>query len=242
MSEHSYGNFNATESAIYQAVLEGGKLTLSSVAKRTGHNRTTLYPYVDTLLQQDYLLKTISGKRTYYTAASPEKLFKRLQANVAGFEAQLPFLLEIYKRAKKQPVIEFYEGKKAIFKAFKQAYQEAFYIKTFFEFGNFAQVFSMQKEGNELLKLLSEREIEYQGLASNTSTSTEFVKKYIEDGVNARLMPAGITFPAEFFIYNQKVLIVSYERKFAVVIESEDITSFLVTIFNHFWKTATPIK
>ena len=238
MDKITLSSLDSTETAIYKAALEGGRLTLAGIAKATNRNRTSLYPYVASLLEKGYLVKTVTGKRQYYSAANPEKIHVTLKKQLEGFESQLPFLLDIYSRAKKQPTIEVFEGKEAIFRAFKQAYQEAFYVKTFFEFEKFASIYNMQTEGNELFKILREQKFPFQGLASNSEASRKFIKTYKDEGFSARFMPPGITFPAEFFIYNQKVLIVSYERMFAVLIESEDITTFLKTLFDYFWKQA----
>lgn len=229
------------ETQLYSSILEGGQMTLSAIADKTALNRTTLYPYIDSLLKKDYIRKTIKGRRTFYTAANPQKIFNNFKDQLAGFEEQLPFLVELYKKSRKQPVIQVFEGDEGIFKAFKEAYSEALYIKTFFEFENFSRSFPMQKEGNELLKLLKQNEIQFQGLASDSPVSREFVQKYKNDGINAHLMPKGMTFPAEFFLYNQKVLLVSYERKFVVVIESEDIKVFLETLFDYFWKIGVKV-
>lgn len=234
-------SLNQTEQAIYTAVLEGGRLTLAGIAKKAHLNRTSLYPYVTSLLQNGYLLKTVTGKRQYYSAANPEKIYETLQKQLRGFEAQLPHLLDIYSRAKKQPTIQVFEGKEAIFGAFKTAYEEALYVKTFFEFEKFASVFDMKTEGRELFRILREQQFPFQGLASNSQQSRDFIARHKVDMINARMMPPDITFPVEFFIYNQKLLLVSYERMFAVLIESEDIATFLRTLFDYFWKIGQKI-
>lgn len=216
--------------------MQGGRLTLGGIAKASNQNRSSLYPYIESLLQKGYLLKTVVGKRQYYSAASPEKIHTALKKQLAGFESHLPFLLDIYSRAKKQPTVQVFEGKEAVFAAFKDAYTEALYVKTFFEFDKFSSVFSMQHEGRELLQIIRNKEVDFKGLASNSSASRTFTESLKDDTMKTRFMPPGITLPAEFFIYNQKLLIVSYERMFAVLIESEDITTFLRTIFDYFWK------
>ena len=224
------------ETTLYETILQGGRLTLGAIAKASKQNRSSLYPYIDSLLEKGYIYKTVVGKRQNYSAASPEKIHKLLKQQLAGFESHLPFLLDIYSRAKKQPTVQVFEGKSAIFDAFKGAYAEALYVKTFFEFERFAAVYSMQHEGRELLEIIRNKEVEFRGLASNSPSSQQFIEKFKDDTMKTRFMPPGITLPAEFFIYNQKLLIVSYERMFAVQIESEDITTFLRTLFDYFWK------
>jgi sugar-specific transcriptional regulator TrmB len=79
MNQLNLTNLTPLETTLYETVLQGGRLTLGGIAKASNQNRSSLYPYIESLLQKGYLLKTVVGKRQYYSAASPEKIHTALK-------------------------------------------------------------------------------------------------------------------------------------------------------------------
>lgn len=225
------------EAEIYVAILSGGPLTLSRVASLTKINRTTLYPYIHSLLEAEYITQTIRGKRTLYVAENPIKLLRQLKKREHSLELLMPGLQEIYARTSHQPKITTYEGVEGIAKMFREAGEMANYVKTFFSPSKYLSILSME-EGNYFLEQTKKNGVRAKGLCSDSEEGRQFMKTYKDINMNMRLMPHGISFPVEFMIYNQRVLIVSFEHRFAVLVESTDIKEFLEKMFDHFWGVA----
>lgn len=83
------------ESNIYLAILRGGKVSQTDIAKATGINRTSLYPILSTLLKKDLIQKVPSGKRIKYKASNPNKLLGHATSSITTLEKQLPALIEM---------------------------------------------------------------------------------------------------------------------------------------------------
>jgi sugar-specific transcriptional regulator TrmB len=232
----------AKEAAAYLAVLHGGRLTLAGIAKATKINRTSLYRTVEQLLKRDYLSKEIRGKRLYYVAENPTKILRSARKKQASLEALVPLMLEVYRTVNVQPTVKTYEGADGLLKVFIDAFEVANYTKTFFSPGKFDSVLNMRKGGRVLLDLMREKGFRAQGLCADNPEGHKFMREYKGEHIEVRLMPHGIDFPVEFMIYNQNLIIASYEHLFAVVIESPDIKQFIETLWDHFWRQAKPRK
>ena len=62
------------EAQMYLALLQVDSESIQELAKRTGINRTTVYPVLETLKKKGLVSEIQIGKKTYYSAASPERL------------------------------------------------------------------------------------------------------------------------------------------------------------------------
>lgn len=229
---------SAKEAQVYLAILHAGRLTLAGIAKKTKTNRTSLYRPVDALLARDYLSKTIYGKRIYYVAENPAKILRTSRKKQAALETMVPALVEVYRSVNVQPKITTYEGTDGLLKVFIDAFEVANYTKTFFSPGKFDSVLNMRKGGRALLDLMREKGFRAQGLCADNPEGHKFMKEYKGEHIEVRKMPHGIDFPVEFMIYNQSLIIASYEHLFAVVIESPDIKQFIETLWDFFWRQA----
>ena len=81
---------NPEEAAIYHALLHGGSMSLQSIARTTGLKRTTLYPYIQSLIEKRITTSTPCGKRIVYSAEQPERLLQQLNERRYLLEAMLP--------------------------------------------------------------------------------------------------------------------------------------------------------
>ena len=228
---------NSREEAVYLAVMHGGKVSQSDIASTTGINRTSLYPILNELAKRDFIIKTIKGRRLYYTAESPEKLLKKAKQAHAVLAAAVPGLMDIYTTSGHKPKISVHNGPEGLFKVSKDAaLLSNNHMKSFSSPSTFLSVLGW-KEANEIIKIIEEREVTTYALASHTEANKKILPSFNDvRGLNWRLMPEGVEYPIEFMTYNKTTVITSWGRQFAVVIESEDITNFLESLFDYFWQ------
>src|SRR3989339_1834872 len=98
------------EAKIYLAVLELGKATITDVAKKSKVKRTTIYEYLDNLVEMGLVGKTVKGKRIFYIAEDPKKLIYILENKKKKVALALPALQEIFSASFSRPKVRFYEG------------------------------------------------------------------------------------------------------------------------------------
>ncbi|NBD73890.1 hypothetical protein GVX82_02515 [Patescibacteria group bacterium] len=225
------------EGAIYLAILAGGEVTQSDIAKTTGRNRTSLYRPIRALLAQDLIRKIPRGKRIFYAPSDPNKLLSSASQKLATLESLLPTLVSAYQHAGSTPTISVREGPASIYQALYEVCERAHYLKSFASPANFLGVLS-RKQANELVRLMEQREMTVTTITSSTPENLHAVRTFRSPALSWRAMPQGINFPIEVTFSYQTTLIISWSHQFVVTIESSDITEFVEAVYDFMWHHA----
>jgi HTH-type transcriptional regulator, sugar sensing transcriptional regulator len=103
-----YG-LSKTEAQSYLATLELGTAPVSSIARRSGENRVTVYSALKNLVKKWIALETPKKWSTYYSVISPENLITHVKNKYTALEAALPQFMAIANKFDNKPKVEFYE-------------------------------------------------------------------------------------------------------------------------------------
>ncbi len=114
---HKMG-FSKNETKVYVAALESGPSSVQELAGRAGLPRTTVYSVLEYLIERGVVGKTGQQGKTRYIVEPPQKLLSIMTDLQSNIEKALPQLEALYNKSETKPKIYFYEGKKAIRKAF----------------------------------------------------------------------------------------------------------------------------
>jgi len=101
---------NEKEAKTYLAVLELGQSTIKPIALRAGVKRTSIYNFIDRLVELGLIGKVVLNGRTHYKALSPENLVEIEKDRVRMVEAALPEFLSIYNDKVHKPKVSYFEG------------------------------------------------------------------------------------------------------------------------------------
>lgn len=112
--------FNQRQAKIYLACLELGEAPASSIARFCNENRLTSYSILKELLKKWFIFEISKNNINYYTAVSPEKIFKDYQDKLSILEKKLPELMTIMNKFDNRPKLLFYEGVEGV----KSVYDE----------------------------------------------------------------------------------------------------------------------
>jgi sugar-specific transcriptional regulator TrmB len=106
------------ESEVYLALLKSGPSLANKLAKKTNLLRTTVYDYLDALIEKGFATYTIQGGKKYFTAINPEKLLDKFEERKQDEENTLKQLItqlsKIQNTENKGTNIEVYEGKEGM--------------------------------------------------------------------------------------------------------------------------------
>ncbi|HEX9153633.1 MAG TPA: helix-turn-helix domain-containing protein [Candidatus Saccharimonadales bacterium] len=109
--------FSKQESATYLALLEMESVSIRKIAEQTGINRGTTYDSLKKLVAKGLVSMRRSGKREYYFAESPEKIYEIIRDKRRDlWQAQqlsrqiVPGLLAKNARPQGRPLVRYYEG------------------------------------------------------------------------------------------------------------------------------------
>ena len=99
--------FKKHQASIYLACLKLGLATPSEIAKKAGVVRPYFYDLIEDLLKDGLIIQTIKGKRKYFYAESPEKIFQNQQNKLKMIEEFLPQLKSVYNISSTKPRVSF---------------------------------------------------------------------------------------------------------------------------------------
>jgi len=232
---------NGTEAKIYLASLELGETNVSRIAKKSGIKRTTVYLSLENLMEKGLMSAIKKSGKTKYYAEDPRNLERIMEERTQRVAKIIPQLLTFTNLIDKKPDIRYFEGTEGLKEVLKDAlgypkqeicmlYSES-YLKDFEE--NF---FSSYYVPERIKRKISARAIlpdnqEMRELAETNQKSLRQTRFIAANLFHIRV---------EIMIYgNGKVGIISFEEKFALIIQSLRIYEAFKSIFETMWATAT---
>jgi len=240
-------NFSERETAVYLALLELGSAKPIEIAKKTDINRTTVYDLLESLMHKGLISKYKKGSSTFFNALDPEKLLayldreKEEKAKIIGRQKKkvkelLPELISLENIATTKPRVQFFEGEKGM----REAYEDTLTSKEIIL--AYANVETMHKGlpnfFPEYYKRRAGKKIFIRAIIPRNKLSIERAKLNQEEMRDTRFLPEDkMTFSPEINIYNNKMLIASWQEKMAIIIESKELADLQKLTFNLLWET-----
>lgn len=236
--------FSEKEIAVYLALLELGKGTVSLIARRAGINRTTGYDILDSLVEKG--LASISGKepKQEYAAESPEsietyiagEIKKRHEALKLAQDSLVPELKSLHNISGR-PRVRFYEGADGM----QQVYEDT--LTSHEPIRAYATVDDMHAAlPNYFPKYYKRRAgagIAIRAIIPYTEIGLERSTKDKEESRESAFVPKeNYYFSPEINIYDNKVMIASWREKLGIIIESSEIADAMKKIYELSWAEA----
>lgn len=231
---------NETEAKIYLAALELGQTSVSRIARKSGIKRTTVYLSLENLLQKG-LMSTIKkeGKAFYY-AEDPRHLERIMEERKQKIATLIPQLLAFTNLIDNKPEIRFFEGnegiKEVLVDALNNAKQEICMMYSESYIADFdGKYFSDYYVPERLKRKISTRTIvpdnELMRALANTNEKSLRKIKFLD--------PQIFKINIEVMLYGDRWMsIVSFEEKFALIIESTAIYKSFQSIFETLWNSS----
>ena len=232
------------ESKVYLASLELGPAPIAAIAKQASVNRPTTYVIIESLIKKGLMSSFDKGKKTFFSAESPERLLsllrlkeKETQEQAREFETILPDLKKLYSLAGGAPKVRFFEGKKGIQTIQEDILQsKATTTNEFTSIDEAYKIFppTLSDHRHKLQKTIKHSRIIY------TSKKGPFLAKSKEQTfVDFRFVPFDkYPFSCDIIIYANKLAIIAYKDLMGVVIESNEINKTFNLLFELSWTGA----
>lgn len=238
--------FSDKEALIYLAALEGGEMTIPTLAEATGLSRGTVYDVVEKLKGGNFMTEIRKGKKHKLVVENPaaklysllEQMHGHLQESKRIVDDILPTINALRGGQDFKPQIRVYEGEKG----FRNVWDEIFTYEGK-EFLSIARIETYIKfMGEEFLQDIQERKAKL-GFASRAinEESSAAKKMKLNDAKFARetrLAPAEYKFPSSEIIFGDKIAMFSTrDENIIVVIESRDFAETHRQYFEMLWKS-----
>lgn len=238
------------EAKIYLAILSLGPSSVVQISEQTNIKRPTVYLTLESLIKQGLVLESFAGKKRLFDAEKPqklEKLTKRMRRKVIDaeilLESILPGLVKFPKQYSEEPKVNFYSGMEGLKNI---ALEIAACPSSWYFFGS----------GKKILeKLIKSKRIDilHEGWALRESPNRSKIYIITDSGVfdlgkewkktetpwrEVKVLPGTIAVGSGFFIYEEKLAILSLENKpFVAVIKSKEVVEVVKLMYNLIWKS-----
>lgn len=230
-----------TEAKIYLASLELGETSVSRIARQSSIKRTTVYLSLENLMQRGLMSAIKKNSKTHYFAEDPRNLERLMEEKKQKVSNLIPQLLSFTNLIDKKPTIRYFEGTEGIKEVLNDALnypdQEVctWYSETYISDFS-ASFFSDYYVPARKAKKISVRAI----LPDN-----EFMWKLSESNEHSLrrtrfFSPEVYKVSVEIMIYgSNKLSIMAFKEKFALIIESQKIFESFRGIFETMWQFAS---
>lgn len=231
------------ETAVYLAVLELGRSTVTQISRKANINRTSGYDILDSLTHQGLVRASGKEPKQEYVAESPDNLLtflgKQLRETEDRIRAAKEFIpkLKIIHRIEDRPQIKFYEGSAGLRQVYEDTLTSSEPIRAY------AAVDDMHKGllnyFPEYYKRRAGKGISIRAIVPETEAGRERAKSDAEEKREIAFVPADrYYFSPEINIYDNKVMIASWREKLGVIIESSEIADAMKKIYELAWAEA----
>lgn len=231
--------FSESAAKVYMSALELGPSPVQNIARKIGLSRMTCYTVIETLIKEGLMSTMKRGKKTLYTAESPERLHSFMQSRVKLMEGTLKELeheintLKLLQRGEK-PVVKMFEGIEGIRAIADDILQTNPEIIN--EFGNLDAVHKIYT-AEELLPL--REALDAKKIIAHSILGMEEVafKKRGSSKVKILKGKEGTSFSGDISVYENKIALMALRGKLiGVLIESEEIANTMRALFKLAWE------
>ncbi|MBI2443889.1 MAG: hypothetical protein HYV42_01440 [Candidatus Magasanikbacteria bacterium] len=239
----------SNEAAIYLALLELGRGTVTEISHKSALNRTTGYDILERLCLYGVAARATSGKKKIYLAEPPTRLkqFLENKARVAerrleDYKTLLPDLQTLYKTELK-PAIKFAEGKTGMEKIYNDVLEAKSIVYSMLNLKNYAEIFD--EVGAKQSAERARRGIKEKVLSIKNDTALAWYqktysgKKKLQAFTEYRWIEEKKEYSTagEINIFDDKVIVVlsKSDENVAFEIQSQTFADFLKILFERAW-------
>ncbi len=240
-------NFSAKESLVYLSLLKIGTAKPATIAGETGLNRATVYDVLESLIQKGVISKYKKGASTFFQTLDPQKLIdyidhekteseKKFAEKKQEILAALPEFISLQGFATLRPKVQFFEGEKGI----REAYDDSLTAKDrIFAYTNVEAMFkALPHFFPDYFERRTKSKIPAWAILVQNDAGFERAKHDVEELRQTKFFPdPKVSWSPEVKIYDNKVLISSWQEKMAVIIESKEFADLQKIIFHKLWET-----
>ncbi len=223
---------------VYLALLRRPRMTISEMSRETSIKRATCYEYIDQLLVKDYVTREPSGKRTFYSAVDPKRVFGIFRRDIAKIEGAILEMSTLHEHASNRPKVTYFEGKRQIKLIYEDLFKTVGDVQSIFPAETFFQNFTEQ-DYDEFDRSLSQHALKSRDLFVADKHYKRLQEIRERNGGGNKLskkLPPSFNSNVDVLIYSEKVALISLRDLSAIVIENKDIADLFRNIHSFMWK------
>ena len=232
---------NKSETTIYLSLLKFGGATGYQVAKDTGLKKPTVYSALDELRKKGLVVKSPQGNKFLFVPKDPRILLDETKQTASDLESVIPSLLSM-SGTNFMPHIAYYEGTEGfdqLNRDFEKKITQNQEVVAFFAYTE-KLTKEIEENTNEYLSQMHHRGAQYKMITPDHTINTTFVRDLTNKfSWQLRHLPIAY-YPAKISIETTgtTTILISTHKGQAMMIENDDLASFMRSMFEMMWNCA----
>lgn len=220
------------EIKVYLALLKLGSVPISKIKEETNLHRTTIYDFVEKLLNKGLVSYVIKNNIKHYKATHPTKLLDFVKEKEENINGILPDLIKLTEFKKEEINVGIYKGVEGLKTILNDVLKTRQNIVIFgIDEIKFKEKFPILIE--QYFKREKEAGIKERLLASE---DTNFV--FDKETTAYRFIPEEFFNPTPTIVYGNKVIIIVWEPFTTILIENKELADSYKKYFEMLWGIA----
>lgn len=220
------------EAKVYLALLKLGSSPVSKIKEETKLHRTTIYDFVEKLLNKGLINYVIKNKIKIFKATHPNKLLDFVKEKEDNVKTIIPNLIELSEFQKPELNVEVYKGREG-FKTLLNDILRA--KKDLVIFG--AEETLFKKKFPILMEQFFKKE-EKTGIKERILTNEKPNFIYRKKTTKYKYIPEEFFNPTPTFVFDNNVAILIWEPLHIISIKNKDLADSYKKHFELLWKQA----
>jgi len=233
------------EAKAYLALLSLGSATALPIARKAKIKRTSIYNFIDHLIDMGLVSKTTRNSRTVFVAEPPERLESILEEKKEILDKNLASFKSLFAESAEAPIFRYIRGVAAV----KEFYKDSLKMK-----GKTLRVITTKEATmayigipftNRLIEGYAKNGVKemilrhYGQKALHKYSSTEDAKKTLRE---VHILPQGVDLKFSLVIYDDTVgLIAPIQENYGFVIQSQSFAHLMTVFFDQMWQISKAV-
>jgi len=220
------------EAEVYLALLKLGSVPVSKIKEETNLHRTTIYDFLDKLLNKGLVNYVVKNNIKFYKATHPNKLLDYVKEKEENIKEILPKLKELAEFDRGELKVEVYKGREG----FKTVLNDQL------RFGGELLAFGVdESKFKERFPILLEqyfKKEEEKGMRERLLASEEAEFIYKKKTTNYRFISKEFFNPTPSIVYGNNVGFIIWEPFNVIIIENAELADSFRKYFEMLWRIA----
>lgn len=226
----------------YRANLQLGAATLPEIIKVARLHRSTGYLLATEMVEMGFAIEDHKGYKKHFIAAEPDVILRKLEARqrqmgrgALALREALPQLRAAYHESSPLPRVRTFEGKAGLIAIWRDILEAKQEVLLWSNQSTEQHIFDSEAHEQFIAERVA-KGIPIRVLAIRDSRGKALVKSDETHLRQTKLLPSGVTFTSETYIYGNKVAVLDFSKRiFGVITQNEQIAQSQRAQFELAW-------
>jgi len=221
------------EIKVYLALLKIGSTPVSKIKEKTNLHRTTIYDFLEKLINKSLVSYVVKNNVNFYSAVHPNKLLDFVNEKQENVKQILPKLIDIANLDKDEINVRVYKGVEGMKTLLNDVLREG---KDFIAFGVEEKLF---KEKFPFLMDSYFAKEKAVGIKERLLASEDTSFIFDSPTITYRFVPKNLFNPTPTMTFGDKVAMIIWEPLTIIVVKNKQLADSFRKHFELVWKTAS---